>query len=93
MMRLTKMSQHTIEKLVRGEPVRRKTRDHVLRVIQIYKSKMESKELSRPIPDGSCTTASRESGDARSNRQESSLRKCRTRKGNGDIYAVQESRR
>jgi hypothetical protein len=33
-MELTKMSQHTIEKLVRGEAVKRKTREHVLRAIR-----------------------------------------------------------
>jgi hypothetical protein len=48
-MDLTKMSQHSIEKLVRGETVRRRTRDHVLKAIQVYKSKMESKQSSRPI--------------------------------------------
>ena len=36
-MELTKMSQHTIEKVVRGEAVKRKTHDHVLNAIQIYK--------------------------------------------------------
>jgi hypothetical protein len=37
-MELTKMSQHTIEKLVRGEAVKRKTHEHVLRAIRAYKS-------------------------------------------------------
>ena len=37
-MELTKMSQHTIEKLVRLEMVKRKTHDHVLKAIQAYKS-------------------------------------------------------
>jgi hypothetical protein len=32
-MALTKMSQHTIEKLIRGEAVKRNTYEHVLRVI------------------------------------------------------------
>jgi DNA polymerase type B, organellar and viral len=35
---LTKMSQHTIEKLLRREAVKRKTHEHVLRAIQTYKS-------------------------------------------------------
>jgi hypothetical protein len=35
-MELTKMSQHTIEKLVRGEAVKRKTHEHVLKAIQAY---------------------------------------------------------
>jgi hypothetical protein len=43
-MDLTKMSQHTIEQLVRVETVRRKTRDYVLKVIHSYKSKMEYKQ-------------------------------------------------
>ena len=33
-MELTKMSQHTIEKLIRGEAVKRKTHEHVLKAIQ-----------------------------------------------------------
>jgi hypothetical protein len=33
---LTKMSQHTIEKLIRGEAVKRKTHEHVLKVIHAY---------------------------------------------------------
>jgi hypothetical protein len=37
-MELTKMSQHTIDKLLRGETVKRRTEDHVLKAIQIYKS-------------------------------------------------------
>lgn len=37
-MELTKMSQHTIEKLLRGEAVKRRTHEHVLREIQGYKS-------------------------------------------------------
>ena len=37
-MELTKMSQHTIEKLIRGEPVKRRTREHVLRAIQAHKN-------------------------------------------------------
>jgi hypothetical protein len=49
-MDLTGMSQHTIEKLVRGEAVRRGTRDHVLKAIQVYKSKMETPQSSsRPM--------------------------------------------
>ena len=49
-MNLTKMSQHTIEKLVRREAVRRGTRDHVLKAIQVYKSKMETPQISsRPM--------------------------------------------
>ncbi len=39
-MELTKMSQHTIEKLVRGKAVKRKTHEHVLKAIQTYKSDM-----------------------------------------------------
>ena len=34
-MALTKMSQHTIEKLIRGKTVKRKTHDHVLKAIQV----------------------------------------------------------
>jgi hypothetical protein len=34
MMELTKMSQHTIEKLLRGEAVKRRTHEHVLNAIQ-----------------------------------------------------------
>lgn len=37
-MEWTKMSQHTIEKLVRDRTVKRKTHDHVLKAIQVYKS-------------------------------------------------------
>jgi len=37
-MELTKMSQHTIEKLVRGEAVKRGTYEHVLKAIQARKS-------------------------------------------------------
>jgi hypothetical protein len=49
-MNLTNMSQHTIEKLVRGEAVRRGTRDHVLKAIQVYKSNMETPQSSsRPM--------------------------------------------
>jgi hypothetical protein len=45
------MSQHTIEKLVRGETVRRTTRDYVLKVIQVYKSKMNVKaQMGRARP-------------------------------------------
>jgi len=40
-MELTKMSQHTIEKLVRDQTVKRETHDHVLKAIQAYKSKMK----------------------------------------------------
>jgi predicted transcriptional regulator len=36
-MELTKMSQHTIEKLIRGEIVKRKTLQHVLKAIHAYK--------------------------------------------------------
>jgi len=35
---LTKMSQHTIEKLVRGKSVKRRTHENVLKAIQAYKS-------------------------------------------------------
>jgi hypothetical protein len=42
-MELTKMSQHTIEKLIRGEAVKRKTHEHVLKAIQAYRSQ----DLSR----------------------------------------------
>jgi hypothetical protein len=38
-MALTKMSQHTIEKLLHGESVKRKTYEHVLKAIQAHKSK------------------------------------------------------
>ena len=37
-MELTKMSQHTIEKLIHDEPAKRKTHDHVLKTIQAYRS-------------------------------------------------------
>jgi len=37
-MNLTKMSQHTIEKLIRGEAVKRRTHEHVLKAIRAYKS-------------------------------------------------------
>ncbi len=37
-MELTKMSQHTIEKLIRGEAVKRKTHEHALKAIQVYRS-------------------------------------------------------
>jgi hypothetical protein len=37
-LKLTKMSQHTIEKLLRGEAVKRKTHEHVLKAIQAYTS-------------------------------------------------------
>jgi len=37
-MELTKMSQHTIEKVIHDEPVKRKTHDHVLKAIQAYRS-------------------------------------------------------
>jgi hypothetical protein len=37
-MELTKMSQHTIEKLVRGEAVKRGTHENALKAIQAYKS-------------------------------------------------------
>ncbi len=40
-MELTKMSQHTIEKLIRGEAVKRKTHEHVLKAICAYKSQMK----------------------------------------------------
>lgn len=33
-MALTKMSQHTIEKLIRGEAVKRKTHEHMLKAIR-----------------------------------------------------------
>jgi hypothetical protein len=38
---LTKMSQHTIEKLIRGEAVKRKTQEHVLKAIQAYRSRVK----------------------------------------------------
>jgi hypothetical protein len=38
-MRLTRMSQHTIEKIVDRESVRRATYDHVVKIITVYKSK------------------------------------------------------
>jgi hypothetical protein len=37
-MELTQMSQHTIERLIRGEAVKRTTHDQVLKAIQAYKS-------------------------------------------------------
>lgn len=37
-MSLTKMSQHTIEKLIRGEAVKRKTHEHMLKAIHAYKA-------------------------------------------------------
>jgi len=38
MMAWTRMSQHTIEKLVRGDAVKRKTYERVLKTIRVYKS-------------------------------------------------------
>ena len=40
-MELTKMSQHTIEKLLRGAAVKRKTHEHVLKAIRACKMKSE----------------------------------------------------
>lgn len=40
-MALTKMSQHTIEKLLRGEALKRKTHEHVLKAIRACKMKSE----------------------------------------------------
>jgi len=40
-MALTKMSQHTIEKLVRGQAVKRKTHEHVIKAINAYKTTVE----------------------------------------------------
>ncbi len=37
-MELTKMSQHTVEKLIRGEVVKRKTHERVLKAIHAYRS-------------------------------------------------------
>jgi len=48
-MGLTDMSQHTIEKLVCGEAVRRRTRDYVLKAIQVYTSNTASPQSSRPV--------------------------------------------
>jgi hypothetical protein len=39
-MELTKMSQHTIEKLIRGEVVKRKTYEHINQAIQAHKTTM-----------------------------------------------------
>ncbi len=39
-MDLTKMSQHTIEKLVRGEAVKRGTHERVLKALHAYRAKM-----------------------------------------------------
>lgn len=36
-MELTQMSQHTIEKLLRGQAVKRRTHEHVLKAIRAYK--------------------------------------------------------
>jgi hypothetical protein len=43
---LTKMSQHTIEKLIRGEAVKRKTHEHVLKAIRAYRSTDEGSMMS-----------------------------------------------
>jgi len=43
-MGLTKMHQHTIEKLVHGKAVKRKTHEHVLKAIQAYKSRMKNEQ-------------------------------------------------
>ena len=43
-MGLTKMSQHTIEKLICGKAVKRKTHEHVLKAIQAYKSRMKNEK-------------------------------------------------
>ena len=41
-MELTKMNQHTIEKLIHDEAVKRKTHDHVLNVVRAFRSAMKS---------------------------------------------------
>jgi hypothetical protein len=43
-MDLTKMSQHTVEKLVRGEAVKRETHEHVRKVIRAYKLTIKDEE-------------------------------------------------
>ena len=47
---LTKMSQHTIEKLIRGEAVKRKTYEHVLKAIQLYKSVRTQQNMNPDLP-------------------------------------------
>ena len=48
-MELTKMSQHTVEKLLRGDAVKRKTHEHVLRAIHAYKMKNIPSLSQRPL--------------------------------------------
>jgi len=43
-MDLTKSSQHTIEKLIRGKAVKRETYEHVLKAIHAYKSRMRTSD-------------------------------------------------
>ena len=50
-MGLTKMSQHTIEKLIRGEAVKRKTHDRVIKAIHAYKQSMT---VGFPLFDQKC---------------------------------------
>jgi hypothetical protein len=43
-MELTKVSQHTIEKLIRCKAVKRRTYEHVLKAIHAYKSRMKNEQ-------------------------------------------------
>jgi hypothetical protein len=46
-MDLTKMSQHTIEKLIRGEAVKRKTHEHVLKAIRAHRKGARAGRVGR----------------------------------------------
>jgi len=48
-MKLTKMSQHTIEKLIRGEAVKRKTLEHMVRVIHALTSGTQPASVSEKV--------------------------------------------
>ena len=51
---LTRMSQHTIEKLLRGDAVKRKTHEHVLKAIQASRRStiLESRAWSTNVKTG-----------------------------------------
>lgn len=44
-MRLTSMSQHTIEKIVDRENVRRATYNHMVKIINVYRSRSKTGEI------------------------------------------------
>jgi hypothetical protein len=43
-MELTNVSQHTLEKLIRGKTEKRRTHERVLKATQAYKSKMKTEQ-------------------------------------------------